>query len=226
MLISIFTGGTAILFLLSILYVLPLSNAQTSTSKSFWTIGAPMPTARSEIVGALLDDKIYIIGGFGESGRSTSTVEIYDPMTNEWSTAPPLPQPLDHTAAASFDGRLYVVGGGYLNRDQLSNKLFIYDLNTNKWTEGANLPSPRGASSANFINGTLYVVGGVDILQTLTSNIAYDPKSNTWTEKEPMKTAREHLTSAVIKGKLYVIGGGRQPGGSGSNLNEIFHVPL
>ena len=222
MLISILSGGTAILLLLFIIYVLPLSNAQTSTSGSFWTIGAPMPTARSEMIGTVLDDKIYIIGGFDESGRSTSTVEVYDPMTNDWTTAPPLPQPLDHTAAASFDGRLYVVGGGYLNRDQLSNKLFIYDLNTNKWTEGANLPSPRGALSANFINGTLYAVGGVDILQTLTSNVAYDPKSNTWTEKAPMKTAREHLTSAVIEGKLYVIGG--RTGGMLTNVdaNEVY----
>jgi len=29
---------------------------------------------------------------------------------------------------------------------------------------------------------------------------------------------------AANDGKIYVIGGGREPGGLGSNLNEIFHI--
>ena len=127
MLISNFSGGTAILFMMFTFCVLYFSSAQTSsstttTSQSFWTTGAPMPTARSEIAGTILDGKIYIIGGFDGSGRSTTATEVYDPMANEWTTSAPLPQPLDHTAAASFEGKLYVVGGGYLNIDNLSNK--------------------------------------------------------------------------------------------------------
>ena len=109
----------------------------------------------------------------------------------------PLPRPLDHTAATFYDGKLYVVGGGYLNRDNLSDKLFIYDPNTNSWTEGANLPIALGALTAKFVNGTLYAVGGVDISGTSSSTLAYDPKTNSWTEKAPMPTAREHLTSEV-----------------------------
>jgi N-acetylneuraminic acid mutarotase len=99
-----------------------------SEISSPWTNGAPLPSPRSEIAGAALNGKIYIIGGFGRSGQSTTTVEVYDPIADKWTTASPLPQPLDHTAAASFDGKLYVVGGGYLNADALSNKLFVYDL--------------------------------------------------------------------------------------------------
>lgn len=164
-------------------------------------------TARSEITSAVLDNKIYVVGGF-ENGRSpTSEVEVYNPVTNNWSTVAPLPQPLDHTAAASHNGKLYVVGGGYLDRNALSNKLFIYDPNANQWTQGANLPTARGALTANFISGILYVVGGVDSEKTLTSTLAYDPAANKWTEKAPMPTtAREHLASAVVDGKLYAIG--------------------
>lgn len=172
--------------------------------KSYWTIGAPLPTPRSEIAGTVLDDKIYIVGGFDSSGRSTPTIEVYDPMLDEWTQVTLLPQPLDHTAAAaaSHDGKLYIVGGGYLDRDALSDKLFIYDSNTNNWTEGANLPSARGALTANFINGTLYVTGGVDSENTLSSTLAYDPVTNNWTDKAPLPTATEHLTSAVVDGKL------------------------
>jgi N-acetylneuraminic acid mutarotase len=179
--------------------------------KSHWTTGAPLPTPRSEIAGTVLNDKIYVVGGFDSSGRSTSTIEVYDPMLDEWTQVTWLPQPLDHTAAAvataSHEGKLYIVGGSYLDRDSLSDKLFIYDSITNNWTEGANLPSARGALTANFINGTLYVTGGVDSKNTLSSTLAYDPITNNWTEKASMPTAREHLTSSVVDGKLYVIGG-------------------
>src|ERR671922_2880042 len=110
---------------------------------------------------------LAIIGGFDESGQSTTTVEVYDPIADKWTTADPLPQPLDHTAATSHDDKLYVVGGGYLSRDTLSNKLFIYDPTANKWTEGADLPVATGALTANFINRILYAVGGVDVSGTL-----------------------------------------------------------
>jgi hypothetical protein len=141
-----------------------LNNSDRSLSA--WTNGAPMPTPRSEIAGAALNGKIYTVGGFDESGQSTTSIEVYDPITDKWTNAAPLPQPLDHTAAASHNGKLYVIGGGYLSRENLSDKLFIYDPLTNKWTEGANLPAARGAMTANFINGTLYVVGGVDVSGT------------------------------------------------------------
>jgi serine/threonine-protein kinase PknK len=91
-----------------------------------------MPTSRSEITSAVLNNKIYVIGGFENGRSSTSVVEVYDPITNNWTDAIPLPQPLDHSAAASYSGKLYVVGGGYPDRNVLSNKLFIYDSNTNQ----------------------------------------------------------------------------------------------
>ena len=182
-----------------------------------------MPTARSEITSAVLDGKIYVIGGFEKGHSTTSDVEVYDPVANKWATAAPLPQPLDHIAAASFDGKLYVVGGGYLDRDNLSDKLFIYNPDSKNWTEGANLPNARGAMTANFINGILYVVGGVDSQKTLSSLLAYNTSSNTWSEKAHMPTtAREHLTSAVVDGKLYVMGGRTNGMSANVDTNEVY----
>jgi N-acetylneuraminic acid mutarotase len=206
------------------------ATATSSSTDSFWTTGAFMPSARSEIAGVVLNGKIYVIGGFDETGKSSSSIEVYDPSINEWSnniskvaTIAPLPQPLDHTAAASYDGKMYVVGGGYPNRDDFSNKLFIYDPIDNKWIEGEDLPSPRGALTANFINGTLYVVGGVDIASgTTSSNWAYNPTNNTWIEKAHMPTAREHLTSVVINNKLYVIGGRTSGMATNVDVNEVY----
>jgi len=197
--------------------------AVIAPAESYWSNGELMPTARSEITSAVLDDKIYVIGGFENGHSTTSAVEVYDPITNKWTTAVPLPQPLDHTAAAAFDGKLYVVGGNYLNRDNLSNKMFIYNPDSGNWTEGTNLPSARGAMTANFVNGVLYAVGGIDSQKTLASLLAYDPTTNNWTEKAPMPTtAREHLTSAVVDGKLYVMGGRTSGMSANVDTNEVY----
>jgi len=83
-----------ILFI-SIGIFLPSSIYQMITAQSepsHWTTGAPIPTPRSEVAGAVLNNKIYIVGGFDSSGRSTSIVEVYDPVTAKWATAPSLPQ--------------------------------------------------------------------------------------------------------------------------------------
>ena len=49
-----------------------------ASPENYWTIGTPISTARSEIAGAILNDKIYIVGGFDNTGRSTSNVEVYN----------------------------------------------------------------------------------------------------------------------------------------------------
>ena len=68
-------------------------NQSTTSSSSSWSVGQPIHTPRSEIAGVALNEKIYIIGGFDETGRSTTNVEVYDPMANKWTTTDPLPQP-------------------------------------------------------------------------------------------------------------------------------------
>ena len=86
----------------SIYSVHPLLSQQSppANSNSTWMTGASIPTARSEIAGAALDGKIYIVGGFDNSGRSSDSVEVYDLIADNWTTGEPLPQPLDHTGSS------------------------------------------------------------------------------------------------------------------------------
>jgi N-acetylneuraminic acid mutarotase len=155
---------------------------------------------------AVLDDKIYVVGGQGSKVKKDNIMEVYDIQYNKWTKGTSLPEPLDHLGMASYDGKLYVVGGAH--KYGYSNKLLIYDPSTDKWTEGRSMPAARTALTANFIDGKLYVIGGVDDVHTVVAtNFVYDPATDTWTEKAPMPTARHHLTSSVVNGKLYVIGG-------------------
>ena len=203
-----------------------LNNSSASISSNAWTPGANLPTPRSEFTGTSINEKIYIMGGFNNKGKTSDTVEFYDPKTNTWSSASPLPIPLDHAAAASYNGSIYVVGGYTSSQIPASNpsiRLFIYSTLSDKWVEGKSLPNSRGALTANFVDGILFAIGGVDESGVSNSNTAYDPVANEWTEKKPMPTAREHAASAAVGGKLYVVGGRVGNLEHNLNTNEVYN---
>src|SRR5919109_2036491 len=216
-------GTVAILLLLFIVYILPISIAQTissTTIEPFWTKGAPMSTPRTEVAATFLADNIYVIGGFDESGQVTDIVEVYNINNNSWAKVAPLPEPLHHTSAASFNGKLYVVGG-YTAPWSPSNKLFIYDPAQNKWQEGKPMPTARGALNVNFVNGILYAIGGSSN-RPLNLNEAYDPSGDTWTSKALMPTARHHAGSSIVDGNIFVIGGRISGSLENISVNEAY----
>jgi len=177
----------------------------------YWSIGENMSERRNELTAVVLDGKIYAIGGEDKAsgGSLKNSVEVYDIAKGEWvNDTKPMPLPLDHTASAVYDGKIYVVGG-FLEHKVPTDKVFIYDPQKNQWQEGKSLPSSIGAAlNAQFINGILYVVGGVNSSNVpVNTNYAYNTKTNTWTTKAPMPTARHHLQTAVVDGKIYALGG-------------------
>src|SRR5919198_1625612 len=130
-----------------------------STQQYIWMKGSPMPTPRFEVSVEALDGKVYVVGGTDRNGDLTDIVEVYDPQTDEWSTAASTPEPLDHTGLAAYNGKLYLVGGFKDGRTP-TDTLFIYDPKTDKWEEGSSMPTSRAGLSADFIDGILYAVGG------------------------------------------------------------------
>src|SRR5947208_3459463 len=149
--ISLYTIAVFIFLILMTSSSLSISADQTtqvspsSSTRSFWANGAPMPTPRSEIATTSLGDTIYVFGGFDTSGQPTDIVEDYSVKDNTRSQIAPLPHALHHTAASSFNGKIYVVGGYLDSQWTPSNKLFIYDPLKNQWQEGESMPTARGA---------------------------------------------------------------------------------
>jgi YVTN family beta-propeller protein len=56
-----------------------------------------LPQPREELASATLDGTLFVIAGFDATGRDTNTVFTYN---GSWSLGPPLPEALDHPAAA------------------------------------------------------------------------------------------------------------------------------
>jgi N-acetylneuraminic acid mutarotase len=105
-----------------------------------WTVGTPMPSARTEVAVAEVGGKIYVVGGFGGERE----LEVYDPGTDRWSRGASIPRALHHAAAMGLKDKLYVVGGfveGWTPTDDVHE----YDPAGDRWKRLAALPTPRGA---------------------------------------------------------------------------------
>jgi N-acetylneuraminic acid mutarotase len=79
-----------------------------------WTQKSDMPTKRHALSTSALDGKIYAIGGYvpGVSGYpGVATVEVYDPATDTWTTAPDMPTGRFGARTSIVDGKVYVIGG-------------------------------------------------------------------------------------------------------------------
>ena len=92
------------------------------------------------------------------------------------------------------------------------------------------IPTPihgagRPTITAAEVGDRVYVFGGEGADGTFRENEAYDPARDAWQSMAPMPTARHGLGSAVAEGRIYVISGGPAPGGSFSDLNEVFSPP-
>ena len=80
-----------------------------------WSVGAPMPTPRGGITGAVVNGCIHVLGGEGNPNDPRGVYgqhEVYNPKTNRWTTSVPLPLPVHATIGAAYvGGLLYVIGG-------------------------------------------------------------------------------------------------------------------
>src|SRR5262249_61506686 len=87
-------------------------------------------------------------------GTSTDPVEVYNPATDPWRRAAPLPIATNHNAAAVAAGTLYAFGG-------TSNRAFAYHPAQDTWTEVASMRYEHGNTPAvAVIADRIYVAGG------------------------------------------------------------------
>lgn len=203
-----------------------VANQETSPGDS-WTTLAPMTVARSYLCAAVVDGKIYAIGG--KNGDSVlGTNEQYDPATNRWTDKAAMPTPRFSFAIAVYDSKIYCIGGAatldYYQTGvgfNLSPVTEIYDPATDTWTTGEPMPEASDGE-ASVVNGAIYVMSARSN-PSLNLNQAYNPATNQWSTKTPMPDRNGWCAaSAVIGNKIYVIGGISTS--LGPNIMQIYDV--
>src|SRR5215472_10062400 len=170
-----------------------------------WETRAPALSDRSEVAGAAVGDRVYVVGGLTAIGV-TADVQEYDPADNRWTARAALPQPIHHSAAAALGGRLYVIGGFAvrgLSMWQPVNTVYEYDPGTDRWRARASMPTARGALTAVAVDEKIYAIGGTAGRDTGATEV-YDPAVDAWKGVRPMPTPRNHLAAAYVDGRIIV----------------------
>lgn len=108
----------------------------------------------------LQDGRVLVAGGgtvIGDHfGPSLDTVELYDPLTGNWSVVGKLHVGRqDHRAIMLPDGKVLVAGGITAGALDLSVSTELFDPKTLVWTVGADLNVPRTGHSMTLLQSHL-----------------------------------------------------------------------
>jgi len=173
-----------------------------------WVTTEPIPTAVGYQASAVVDHKIYIIGGAVEVVLN----QIYDTETDTWSYGAPLPEGVDAAATGVSAGdtetqRVYVIGGKQ-NLDAV-NLNQVYDPTTDTWVIGTAMPTARYGHGIGVINDNLYVIGGregwfgfpISAANERYTPAGYIPEFPSWTILPLLLAAT--LAAAIYRKKLH-----------------------
>ena len=212
------TFGILILCALLVISVANLGAAEK------WQIVSELPTLRTGFATAVVDGKIYLIGGTPFQNRrgpyGLPTVEMYDPKTNSWEQVADMPTPRTKAKTAVVNGTIYVCGGYNGADNRLVNLKFLdiveaYDPQTDTWTRKQGMSVSRVDFGMGVVAGKIYSIGGwihpldkepevpwrIDLVE------AYDPATDTWMKRAKMQRRRDGFGVGVVNNHIYTIGG-------------------
>lgn len=188
---------------------MPAEIPETSAPAPSAGRGAELPTNRTEVAGAVWDGRIVVLGGLTSAGHASARVDVYDPVDDEWSALPDLPEGLHHTAVAVLGDRLYVVGGYAIDDGRWVPRAEVWTLGSgdDAWRPGPSLTIPRGALAVASTGERLVAIGGAGSPGSLTATEFLQSDATAWVTGPEMAHRREHLAAAAVGDEVYAIAG-------------------
>jgi N-acetylneuraminic acid mutarotase len=109
----------------------PLVNVNTmekyDTKTEYWIASESMPSKRSGIGAAAVDNSFFVFGG-EDLTRTFGNNEKYDTKNGKWVSLEPMPTPRHGLGAVSVDNRIFVIGGGAEPGLSVSNINEVYSV--------------------------------------------------------------------------------------------------
>lgn len=163
-----------------------------------------MPSPVSNIFGSTcaIGTKIYVVGGYTAGFIPSPVVQVYDTVSDTWSTmTTPLPVGIWGALAVHVGGGKILVSGGYDGVSSVATT-YIYDTaGAGSVTMKAPAPTARYLLSGayNPANGKVYSVGGFGTGTTMQS---YHVATDTWATLAPLPSDRAGCGVIAAGGKV------------------------
>ncbi|MCC9138546.1 malectin domain-containing carbohydrate-binding protein [Pontibacter silvestris] len=195
-----------------------------------WRTLAEQPFSTHEVMGEVVDGKLYVFGGYDEAKlpnyAPTKRLMMYDPASNTWNILADLPFAPSGTgfggvthAGITTDGTDIYFAGGYISNSSGTGQTFgtkqvwRYNVVSDSYTALPDLPVALAAGQLKYLNGKLHHIGGLNSIRTVNLDTHYvldlDNMAQGWQTLAPLPVGRHHAGSTVYKGKIYYIGGGQ-----------------
>lgn len=182
--------------------------AQPAPNQGSWAAAPPLPLPRSEMAWSTEEnDRMHIIGGYGEGRVDRTYHHVFNPRTNAWTTAAALPRGANHVGVAALNGVIYAFGGFIEQNRNAVADCYAYVASEDRWHPVRPLQGgSRGAISLVAYDGRIHSIGGRDV-RSVDLHQVYDPKGDSWTTLSPIPGQRDHTAAVVLDGNIHVAGG-------------------
>lgn len=129
-----------------------------------WGSGPALATARNAAGAAVIDDRLYVVGGRSpgiraNDQRSLGSMEVLSPGAAAWVAAPALPTPRAGLAVVALGGHLYALGGE-ATPGGVSDAVERFDPASGQWSALPAMPLRSHGLGAVAVGGSIYVMGG------------------------------------------------------------------
>ena len=197
-----------------------------------WRALPPMPAHCGAGAAAVLDGKVHIASGncdvAPDTYRDVTTHLVYDPMTERYSTAAPLPEARNHLCLIAAAGRLFAIGGRHETKAHERARVDIYDPRSDRWTPGAPLPAKRSGAACALSGGYIFVIGGDAGTEQIPAPahdtvFVYSIARNRWSNGGTLPHGLHGTDAAVLGGTIY-LPGGSAIGGHKRPLDEMLEI--
>ena len=201
----------------------------TMTSADNWPGNANSATLPGGFT--VVNNKLYIIGGFNINTSMTHQTWVFDPngaVGSRWTQLADYPLERGYIPTTAIGNVIYTAGGSTWDGTTLhdSTDSFEYDTTTNTWTATVSIPRATGETQAiNFYGQTWLLGGGRDTPNPSNEVDIYDPNCDTWTTSTPFVTPRRNFP-AGFDGCFVYLAGGYDSTSTPLNTMEIYRLPM
>uniref|UniRef100_A0A1A7Y3B4 Kelch domain containing 5 n=1 Tax=Iconisemion striatum TaxID=60296 RepID=A0A1A7Y3B4_9TELE len=150
---------------------------------------------------AVLDNYLFIVGGYRMTSQEISAVHCYNPCRNEWNQVAPLNQKRSNFKLLAVQGKLFAVGG------QCLGTVECYSPEQDWWTCVSSMPDPLAEFSACECRGLIYVMGGYTARDRNTNVLRYCPTSDSWTVFQTCSAHIRKQQMLSVEDTIYLVGG-------------------